>query len=416
MISKHISCDPRYDSYRKLAHYIADNQQDKVAAIWCVGCADNEDFETSISEIMATQALNRRSKKEKTYHIMVSFRPEDKDKLTVEILKEIESRFAEVLGLSEHQRHCAFHVNTDNPHIHIAYNLIHPDKLRRNEPYRAYNKMAKLRRELEKKYGLEADSNNDHRKTKDISDKATTMEAFSGKQSFEGYCKERKEQIVGAVGSALDWQAVHEIFAQYGIAIKPHGNGLVLQAQGKKKNNIKASSLDRSLSKGKLEARLGPFQEAKLALPQAHEIYEAKPLGNASELTEYQQAKTERQKALAEIKAPFLEKLDKSKGKWKQKRQDYQMMALTKKDRADLVRKTYELERKERREIYADMRMATKSAYNQLNSKTWPEYRRKVVTERQELEHGRQKQSLKTEEIQRASMLNNITEGQGINR
>jgi hypothetical protein len=53
---------------------------------------------------------------------MASFRPEDEDKLTPQVLEEIETMLADALGFSGHQRHCGGHVNTNNMHLHVAYN------------------------------------------------------------------------------------------------------------------------------------------------------------------------------------------------------------------------------------------------------------------------------------------------------
>ena len=92
---------------------------------WCAGCWAGDDYELAIQEVADTQALNTRTTQEKTYHLIVSFRPEDETRLTPEAFKAIEERFAQALGLSEHQRHCGVHVNTENMHMHVAYNLIH---------------------------------------------------------------------------------------------------------------------------------------------------------------------------------------------------------------------------------------------------------------------------------------------------
>ena len=70
------------------------------------------------------QALNRRTKQCKTYHLVISFRPEDEASLTPELFMTIERRFAAALGYEEHQRHCGVHKNTGNLHMHIAYNMI----------------------------------------------------------------------------------------------------------------------------------------------------------------------------------------------------------------------------------------------------------------------------------------------------
>ena len=127
---------------------------EKCLISWCAGCWAGDDYDLAVQEVADTQALNRRTGKEKTYHLLVSFHPEDEGKLTPDVFKQIEERFADALGLSEHQRHCGVHVNTENIHMHVAYNLIHPEKLTRVEPWRDYLKRDKLCRELEKEYGL----------------------------------------------------------------------------------------------------------------------------------------------------------------------------------------------------------------------------------------------------------------------
>lgn len=74
---------------------------------WCAGCAADDDYELAIVEAQAVQSLNTRSQKEKTYHLLVSFRPEDEVKLTPEAFKAIEERFASarVLRTSPPLRH-----------------------------------------------------------------------------------------------------------------------------------------------------------------------------------------------------------------------------------------------------------------------------------------------------------------------
>ena len=125
MISKHVACHPVHDNYGRLAEYIADagHEGEKCLESWCAGCWSEDDYATGILEVEAVQDLNTRSTKEKTYHLLVSFRPEDEAKLTPEACKAIEERFAAVLGYSEHQRHCGIHKNTNNIHMHIAYNM-----------------------------------------------------------------------------------------------------------------------------------------------------------------------------------------------------------------------------------------------------------------------------------------------------
>ena len=65
---------------------------------WCAGCIADDDYNLAIEEVLATQNLNSRSQKNKTYHLMISFRPEDKSKFNPKIFKDIEREFASALG------------------------------------------------------------------------------------------------------------------------------------------------------------------------------------------------------------------------------------------------------------------------------------------------------------------------------
>ncbi len=353
MISKHVECDAANDSYRRLAEYIdADHEQDKVLQSWFSGCFTEDDYDIAVSEVLATQAMNTTAKEEKTYHLLVSFRPEDADKLTPDIFREIEKRFALVLGLQDHQRHCGVHQNTDNLHLHVAYNLIHPETLNRIEPYRDYWKRDKLCRELEQEYGLAVDHGIEQKKEHRLSDRAASMEAFSGKQSFAGYCLERREAILAAVARATNWEYVHQALAKYDIGIKPHGNGLVLQAANNPKLNFKASAFDRSFSKSKLETRFGPYRKKIIirSTP-AQETYQAKPLQKSPLFEEYIKLCNEKRAISASIREEKQKQLADIKSKWKAKRADINFMALTKKDRYGLMAYTYRQEKEQRQRI-----------------------------------------------------------------
>lgn len=91
---------------------------------WCAGCLGDDDYQNGIAEAMDVQAINVRTTKNKTYHLVISFRLEDEAKLTPEVFRAVEERFAAALGYTDHQRHCGVHKNTANLHMHIAYNMI----------------------------------------------------------------------------------------------------------------------------------------------------------------------------------------------------------------------------------------------------------------------------------------------------
>ncbi|CCO21990.1 TraI/MobA(P) family conjugative relaxase [Maridesulfovibrio hydrothermalis] len=273
MISRRISCKPQNDNYRRLADYIADakHKGEKTLMSWCAGCWAGKDYELAIQEVLDTQDLNQRTSKEKTYHLIVSFRPEDESVLTPENFKEIEQEFSKALGFEEHQRHCGVHKNTNNIHMHIAYNMIHPEKLTRYEPYRDFYKRDRLHRELEQKFGLKFDNGRQKdQEPKRTNDRAATYEAHSGQQSFDSYLNERKDFIFKALETSQNWQDFHNSMAQIGIEVKTRGNGCIIKDKHSD-TAVKASRLDRNFTKSKLEEILGPYQKA---MPATHKIVE----------------------------------------------------------------------------------------------------------------------------------------------
>ncbi|WP_243545469.1 TraI/MobA(P) family conjugative relaxase [Pseudodesulfovibrio tunisiensis] len=296
MISRKIQCKPENDDYGRLARYIADasHKGEKCLMAWTAGCWAGDDFALAIQEVEDTQDLNLRTTKEKTYHLIISFRPEDEAKLTPERFREIEKEFAKALGFEEHQRHCGVHKNTANIHMHVAYNMIHPERLTRHEPFRDYYKRDQVCRQLEKQFGLIIDNGRDpDGPPRHDNDKARTYEAHSGQQSFDGYVQERRDKLAHKLKLARAWQELHEILADQGMEIALRGNGCVIRNRFGKQQ-VKASALGREFSKARLEKRFGTFREARgLEDVPARSRYDSKPLHRAPERGQlYQEYRT----------------------------------------------------------------------------------------------------------------------------
>ena len=89
-----------------------------------------------------------------------------------------------------------------------------------------------------------------------VSFRAGDMEAHAGIESLITWIQ---QNALAQVKQANSWEALHMVLYENGLSIKPRGNGLAIStidgAIG-----VKASSVDRELSKGKLEQRLGSFQ------------------------------------------------------------------------------------------------------------------------------------------------------------
>ena len=341
MISKRIHCQAGNDNYGRLASYIADasHQGEKSLVSWCAGCWAGDDYELAMQEVADTQALNTRSQGVKTYHLVVSFRPEDEGVLTPEKFKAIEERFAEALGLADHQRHCGVHVNTDNIHMHVAYNLIHPEKLTRVEPWRDYIKRDKLCRELEQEYGLVIDPGREQAQEQTLGDRAASVEAHSGRQSFEGFSQEQGESILAALETARSWEDVHQAFARHGLELKPRGAGLVIKNRHGRQMT-KASAVHRDLSLKKLEARFGAFRPPHGKMPESEQHYGAAPLQKAPNRNrlweEFQEQRLVQKMAVDEIRQ-----------KWERKRTELQRRTIARRTRANLMKMARQYEAEE---------------------------------------------------------------------
>ncbi len=101
---------------------------------------------------LATQAQNKRSKSDKTYHLVVSLA--NGESLSREQSEDVENTICNGLGFAGHQRVSAVHHDTDHFHLHIAVNKIHPTTFHCVEPYYPYYKLDNLAKELEIKHGL----------------------------------------------------------------------------------------------------------------------------------------------------------------------------------------------------------------------------------------------------------------------
>ncbi len=238
-------------SFSKLADYIthAQDKHERVGTITVTNCHATDPW-WAAQEVEGVQRQNIRSKLDKTYHLLISFRAGEQP--TPEVLKQIEERFCKELGYGEHQRISAVHHDTDHLHIHVAINKIHPDKLTALEPYYDMPKLGALASKLEIEYGLQQD-NHIPRLTKSAA-KARDMEQSAGIETLIGWVK---RGCLNDLLAAPSWESLHEVLAHNRLQILPRGNGLII-TNGTV--GAKASSIDRQLSKHALEKRLGAFR------------------------------------------------------------------------------------------------------------------------------------------------------------
>ena len=240
------------------------------------------------------------------------------------------------LGYSEHQAVWSVHRDTDNDHIHLVINKVHPDRLTvRSTPRGDYFVLDKCMRELELEFGhgrangpyvtLDTEqgpqivrmSRAERRARgllKDaaahISDRAARAEHNAGgAESFQSW-------VAGAPAASLraaveregaTWEDAHRALAAFGCVIERKGSGLIVTTtvhgvEGEQRVlAAKASQLGRWASKSALERRLGEFAPPAGPLPAADPAHtyeaavsagrvdldsEAPPRGEESERTD----------------------------------------------------------------------------------------------------------------------------------
>jgi len=271
VIVKQVDKKTPQGSFKGLADYILDRTHDgaKVEAYEFTNCPFDT-VEDNIRYIQETQK-DSRSEQNKTMHVIVSF-PEG-EKPSKKVLQDIEKELMRTLDMEEHQRLSVTHTNTNNFHIHIAINKIHPVTKHVINPHKSKIRLQKKAAELEVKHRLQKTNHisNDLRKDAGIIfedvqyNKPKEIEIHSGVDSLLTWIKEEalgdiKEVLKDPKSSLED---LHQVLADYNLELKPRGNGIVI-ADKTRKLFIKASDVHRDLSKRRLTKRFGELKTSKI--------------------------------------------------------------------------------------------------------------------------------------------------------
>lgn len=273
MIAKHVPMKATSKSdFGGLVRYItsAQGRDERVGLVTVTNC-NGHTPEDAAQDVMLVQSANQRAASDKTYHLIISFRPGENP--SAEVMRDIEEAVCAALGFAEHQRVSAVHHDTDNTHIHLAINKIHPVRHTIHAPLRDYQTLAAVCERLEVKHGLEPDNHAARQRAGEA--RARDMEQIAGTESLIGWAQRNCAEPLKAAAS---WAELHQIAANFGLSVQARGNGLIFAAMDG--TTVKASSIARELSKGALEKRLGAFQSAQggEGAPKARQTYEKRPV------------------------------------------------------------------------------------------------------------------------------------------
>ena len=315
MIAKRIDMrDASKSRATRLARYVTDELEraGRVAGVFTVNCI-SDDVLLAAKEIEICQARNTRTKDDKTYHLLLSF--PDGERPDKGQMRTMADAFAEALGYGDHQRIAVVHDDTDNLHMHLIINKIHPDRFTIHTPRRDFKILAEICAKLERENSLTRTSHEAKRSVAEA--KARDMEAHSGAESFLSYTRKKAIPILAA---ARSWEELHQTLAEAGICLRLKGNGLVMTDRAGTVA-VKASSVGRDFSKAKLEKRFGVFIAPEAArtpdkLPvqnseKPENTYKKEPPSHTGGL--YEQYRREKENAWKERKAQLSAVWDKQK-------------------------------------------------------------------------------------------------------
>ncbi len=264
-----------------------------------MGCV-NIDFDLDTEEqrlwlgqaMTATSSLSVRFQGNPVYHVSISW-PEGEHPTREQCEKTVH-HFMKGVGMEENEAFWAIHRDTDNDHLHMIVNKVHPERgIVTGPPRFDYALLHRLAREVELDQGWSHDVGayvvtepnpgepqimrrdiavkmglwkEDEIRRPNVSSHAHAAAQRLGAEPFQVWiagqpAKDLREAIhqPGAT-----WENAHQALAKHGLRIEPKGSGMVVTSTLADGQVVaaKASQLGRWASKAALEKKLGPYQPA----------------------------------------------------------------------------------------------------------------------------------------------------------
>ncbi|WP_418868543.1 relaxase/mobilization nuclease domain-containing protein [Segatella hominis] len=229
-------------SFAGCIRYVTGKDEAKILASDGVLLGTNTEMAQSFE---LQRQLNPRIKKP-VGHIALSFKPEDKPRLTDEFMAKIALEYMQMMGIKDTQFIIVRHHNTHNPHCHIVYNRINNEgKLisDRND----YRRNEQVTKALKSRYGLTYGTDKSKTNTRKLRN-----------------AERAKYEIHNAVKDALEvadsWQKFKNELAKRGILLElGYKDKERTKVQGirfcKDGYSFKGTQISRGYSFGKLNAR-----------------------------------------------------------------------------------------------------------------------------------------------------------------
>jgi len=243
--------------FRGLITYITDPEKQE----WKEGRNLHKlDRNTVIKDMEFVAGLSEKVQ-EPVYHVSVSWSPQDAP--SKEEMIEVADRVLKELGLEKNQALIVSHKDTDHPHIHLAINRVDPEQFKAVDRWKHKMTLRETLRQIEKEKGwtktapagrgqadiIKADWQDKHR--------VTLNKALAGmgidNPNYQTV-RERALQMRDDLFKQNGWKGFDNTLAKKGLWVENKGHGMVITDGSLR---MKASSLAREFSRGKLEKKFG---------------------------------------------------------------------------------------------------------------------------------------------------------------
>ncbi|MBQ7262095.1 MAG: relaxase/mobilization nuclease domain-containing protein [Synergistaceae bacterium] len=254
-------------SFKALIDYCLGVTGHSAGSVLHVGAQELHSLTTAAVEMESVAFANGRCR-DPVFHFILSWR--EREVPTKEQADAAAKIALAELDLQECQALWALQGDTENLHLHVAVNRIHPETFRAIQPAGNWTKKALERaaRKIERAQGWEIERSGRYdvddegniferteRREPEVSQKARDIEAHTGAESLE---RMAKREVGAILEDAPSWEELHAQLAEHDARIERKGSGAILLFRG---GVLKLSTVSRKASLSKLEARLGPWDD-----------------------------------------------------------------------------------------------------------------------------------------------------------
>jgi len=252
--------------------------ENRVATSFCVNTGVADDFAElspdqvrDVSDWMgSTAALNKRIRKSAAVHYVMSLPSQDAKKSTPEFWRNVAPRVLDALDMAEHEAMFVVHKDTDNPHMHVMINRVHPTKETAVDPFRDLIALEELNRKLEKEFNLKSEPGRhiDPQTVKTYDWEAVRRGEIEVPQrrkrmtrvQMEQFARQAKKDLADKPFSeAESWFALEQRLGKQGYSLRAEGRGMKLCRDGVEVKLTKVAG--KGLGREKLEAKFGAWND-----------------------------------------------------------------------------------------------------------------------------------------------------------